>query len=137
MEHVGSVLGGAGFEIEGPFSTEWGPRFIVPTETGFPVDVFLDGRGGLFDRRCEVRVGDASLWVKSPEDVVVEKLVAASRFPTERARDLEDAVGILYKQEETLEESYVRDRCKEEGILEFFDEALNRMEAFEREPGGA
>lgn len=137
MGHVKEILQGAGFEVDGPFSTEWGPRFIVPSEGGFPVDVFLDDRGRLFDRRREVRVGETTLWVKSPEDIVVEKLVAASRFPSERAQDLGDAVGILFKQGESLEASYVKARCKEEDILEFLDEARDRAEAVEEEPEGA
>lgn len=130
-DSVREVLEQAGFEADGPFSTAWGPRFIVPSDTGFPVDVFLDEREALFERRRAVEVEGSTLWVKSPEDVVVEKLLGARRFPDERSRDLEDAVAILHKQDDGLDASYLGARCREEDLDHLLERASQAARDFE------
>ncbi len=124
VETIESILVEAGYEVEGPFSTEWGPRFIVPSKTGFPVDIFIDERSRLFDRRKEVHVGSRTVWVKSPEDVILEKVLSASKFPEERSRDLQDAVGILYKNSGTLNRSYMEDQARSDGTTAILNEAI-------------
>lgn len=133
MAAIEEILVQAGFEPDGPFSTAWGPRFILPTDTGFPVDVFLDDREHLFDRRRRVEVDARRLWVKGPEDIVVEKLIGARDFPEERSRDIEDAVGILYKQAGDLDWAYLEERADEEGVLDELTQARTEVEDFEEE----
>lgn len=123
---VQAALEDEGFEVDGPFSTRWGLRFIVPSRTGFPADVFLDDRKELFERRRPVDIDGERLHVKASEDVVIEKLDAAADLPEERARDLEDAVGILYKQAGRLDEGYLWTRAAEVGVETLLDRALQR-----------
>lgn len=128
MDEIGRLLQAAGLDPDGPFTTEFGHRFIVPFEGGLPVDVFIDDRSDLFDRRREVEVGETYLWVKSPEDVVLEKLENAGKLPDERNRDLSDATAILDKQGDRFDLDYARSRCKELSVCELLETLIDELD---------
>lgn len=114
---VRQALQGLGAEPQGPFSTDFGARFILPFKDGVPVDVFLaDDEGREFERSRRVHVGPVAFRVLSPEDLVLHKLRGARRFPEERGKDLADASGVLFKQWRTFDHRYADAACQAHGV---------------------
>lgn len=132
-----ACLTGLGAEPQGPFSTDFGPRFILPFKEGIPVDVFLAGeeRRVEFARRRRVRVAGADLWLVSPEDLVASKLRTAARFPEERLRDAEDAAGVLFHSWTTFDFAYARERCAALGVRGAFEELAAEARAARQRAG--
>ncbi|MGQ0535147.1 MAG: hypothetical protein ACT4PT_03645 [Methanobacteriota archaeon] len=110
---VGAVLRSTGFDVKGPFSTTWGLRFVVEAPAGLPVDVFLSDRDDEFRRAREVSVSGLPLRVLSPEDLIASKLSNASRFPIERATDIDDAAGVLFRSWQIIDRDAVATGCRQ------------------------
>lgn len=66
-----------------------------------------DGWGGALAHRRQVPLGDRSLWVASPEDLVAIKLAAA------RPRDLDDARGVVDITRDALDVDRLRATVRE------------------------
>jgi hypothetical protein len=112
-------------EPQGPFSTEFGMRFVLPFAS-VPFDVFVAARedAAAFARRREVRLSGVSVWVIAPEDFIAGKLRNAVRFPDEERSDLADAAGVAFKQWTQLDRAYLRTRCTELGLAREADALL-------------
>jgi hypothetical protein len=136
-EEVRAILQGLGVVPQGPFSTDFGPRFILPFREGIPVDVFLAGeeRQVEFARRRRVEVAGVALWIVSPEDLVASKLRTASRFPEERHRDVEDAAGVLFHRWSDFDVAYARRRCADLGVEASFEDLRAAAEDARRRAG--
>ena len=117
-------LGERGFELRIHTGVE---EFVARTRvlpfihaaSGTPVDVVLAGPGleELFlDRAVAVALGDRSIPVIAPEDLVVTKILAG------RPKDIEDVRGILVERSHTLDLAVIR---KTLGLLE---EALGQSD---------
>ncbi|HEV8359273.1 MAG TPA: nucleotidyl transferase AbiEii/AbiGii toxin family protein [Candidatus Thermoplasmatota archaeon] len=134
---VARALNRVGAEPQGPFSTDFGPRFILPFKDGLPVDVFLadEFQADEFARRRRVTTGDATFWVLSPEDLVASKLRSAERFPDERAKDLADAAGVLFKQWANLDHALVRALAERTGLSARFDALAAEVREARRRAG--
>lgn len=128
---VRAALAGLGVAPQGPFSTDFGPRFILPFREGIPVDVFLaDEKGQVeFARRRKVVVAGVGLWLVSPEDLVASKLRTAARFPEERHRDVEDAAGVLFHQWTAFDFAYGQERSEALGVGAAFRDLSAEAEA--------
>jgi hypothetical protein len=88
--------------------------FHVRLQRGaIPVDLMLPKDN--HDQSCLTRqrryeLGDLSLWVISPEDLVLHKLKAG------RAQDFIDVLSVLQRQATSLDYSYITDWAKRLGI---------------------
>lgn len=82
---------------------------------GVPVDLMLPKDG--HDQACLTRrrrhtLGNLSIWVISPEDLVLHKLKAG------RAQDFLDVLSVLQRQAASLDRTYMTDWTKRLGIWE-------------------
>lgn len=132
-------LGVEGFrKLEGPLTIPQKPLVLVKywfgpeaEAEGIGADLFFATgpwqKEGLA-RRVEVAFGDRAYWVATPEDLLLYKLLAA------RARDLDDAAGLLEKRHESLDWRYIRESASRIGLglPAFLDRVL---EEFRREQG--
>ena len=87
---------------------------------GVDIDIFLcetKFQKSYLARRMEISIGDKSLWVVTPEDLILLKLLAS------RPRDLLDVADILFTQGQ-LDESYMRTWAKTLGITDRLEQAL-------------
>ncbi|MCP9451639.1 MAG: hypothetical protein NNA23_03035 [Nitrospira sp.] len=74
-----------------------------------PVDLMLlkdDHDRTCLSRRRHYALGNLSLWIISPEDVVIHKLKAG------RAQDFIDVLSILQRQTGSLDHASITDRAK-------------------------
>lgn len=75
-----------------------------------------------FNRRRRVDVGGISLFIASPEDVVLAKLEWGKLG--ESRRQIEDAAGILKLQFDSLDRSYLEKWVRDLGLAEQWRDAL-------------
>lgn len=78
---------------------------LVHQSSGMPLDIVLAGPGleeQFLDRAIPVRIGELSVPVISPEDLVVTKVLAG------RPKDIEDIHGLLRSRGPSLDIDYVR-----------------------------
>lgn len=132
---VAGALRATGVEPKGPFSTTWGPRFIVSFPEGIPVDVFLSQDKRTFARVRRIDVAGTSLPMVAPEDLIAMKLRNFRLFPDERAQDLDDAAGVLFKSWTALDRPYLRRRCREAGVAGHLAEVEKRVRRARSEAG--
>lgn len=95
-------------------------RTYVSGSNGVDIDIFLcetKFQKSYLARRMEISIGDKSLWVVTPEDLILLKLLAS------RPRDLLDVADILFTQGQ-LDESYMRTWAKTLGITDRLEQAL-------------
>lgn len=89
-------------------------RTYLNESTGIDIDIFLNEtefQKSYLARRIEVNIGEKSLWVVTPEDLILLKLLAS------RPRDLLDVADILFTQGQ-LDEVYMQHWAKELGIID-------------------
>lgn len=124
-----AAIGERGYTIPDHYAGGW-----VDTFGGMPlvkVRLYLDGRGvdadiflvetsfqtEVIDRRVASTIEGRSVWLVSPEDLILFKLVAS------RPRDLIDIQDILFTQGD-LDESYMRRQALMLGLEKQLDEVL-------------
>ncbi|MDI6735431.1 MAG: nucleotidyltransferase [bacterium] len=82
-----------------------GNRFIIEdNESLFRVDFWLaknEYELVSLNRRRRCKILGKQVWIISPEDLILNKLLAG------RSKDIEDALGILKRQEGNLEKNYL------------------------------
>jgi hypothetical protein len=91
-------------------------------ERGVDIDLFLaesQYQQQLLVRRRQEAFGESSVWLVSPEDLVLLKLLA------HRPRDLADIGDILFTQGQ-LEETYMRHWAERLGVLDGLEEVLKK-----------
>ena len=96
-------------------------RTYMSESNGVDIDLFLnetDFQKSYLARRIEVTIGKRSLWVVTPEDLILLKLLAS------RPRDLLDVADILFTQGQ-LDEAYLRTWAKSLQIVDRLEIALN------------
>lgn len=81
-----------------------------------------------FRRRRQVEILGRSVFVATPEDVVIAKLRWSDRG--RRPKDREDAKNVITLQADRLDWSYIRKWCGKHGTLELLEEL--RQEALAR-----
>jgi hypothetical protein len=118
-----------GYTVPEQYAAGW-----VDTVAGMPVvklRLFLEGRGVDVDvflaesnfqrelllRRRQDRVDEMVVWLVSPEDLILLKLLAS------RPRDLADIADILFTQGQ-LDESYLRRWAEQLGVLDDLNAVL-------------
>ncbi|MGJ8725736.1 MAG: nucleotidyltransferase [Roseibacillus sp.] len=75
-----------------------------------------------FRRRVRVDLGEGiETWIASAEDVVVQKLRWTKGAA--RAKDFDDVVKVLLRQEDQLDFDYIEGWCEKHGSLEYLEEA--------------
>jgi len=88
---------------------------------GVDVDVFLAESAfqeELLSRRRHAAVDDRPVWLVSPEDLVLLKLIAA------RPRDILDVADVLFTQGQ-LDTAYMRNWATKLGVLDRLEKALS------------
>lgn len=78
---------------------------LVHVESGMPLDIVLAGPGleeQFLDRVVTLQVGDFTVPVISPEDLVVTKVLAG------REKDVGDVRGVLRARADSLDVAYIR-----------------------------
>ena len=97
---------------------------VISEETGFKVDFWPLGEGPFdrsrFARRRREAVGDAEVWVPSPEDVILGKLDWYRRAPIER--HLDDAREVWGCFSGELDLDYMRHWADRLGVADLLDE---------------
>jgi hypothetical protein len=96
-------------------------RTYLTESTGVDIDIFLaetSFQKSCLARRVEVTVVDKKLWVVTPEDLILLKLLAS------RPRDLLDVADILFTQGQ-LDEDYLRTWAAELKISDQLEQVLN------------
>ena len=126
-----AALSAAGFRLSEAFSDEFvrSTRVLplIHIDSTMPLDVVLAGPGleeQFLDRVVAVQVGDFTVPVISPEDLVVTKVLAG------REKDVGDIRGILHARADSLDVDYIR------RTLRVIEEALGQsdlMPLFEAE----
>ncbi len=112
------ALEGKGFEFDrqwaedNPMIRTWHLRFrrgMIPVDLLLPRDVH---DREVLERRRRLKLHELSLWVITPEDLVLHKLKAG------RPRDFEDAVSVLVRQKTSLDLAYLNNWAQRLGITE-------------------
>lgn len=70
-----------------------------------------------------VKLDETVVWIASPEDTIVNKLVFA------REQDLKDALGIFVRQYDALDVDYLEETAKKNGV---YDELRDLRKKYER-----
>lgn len=138
VKDVGDIRGALereGVDVEGPLSTAFGPRLLVVTDTGVDVDVFLEQDVGIFERSRSLEIEGQAIRIASPEDIIARKLHNADRFPEARARDLEDASGILFKQWGRLDVELLETLCTEQEVGDLLDALVEEVKRAREDHG--
>ncbi|MGQ9625218.1 MAG: nucleotidyltransferase [Candidatus Jordarchaeum sp.] len=96
---------------------------VVDRESGVEVEVWLRPDGIVFDqetlkRRKRVKLDkDLEAWIVSPEDFIVNKLARPDRGTV----DEQDVKSVLTRQKNSLDESYLKKRAKNAGVLKVLE----------------
>lgn len=101
-------------------------RFYL-REKGVDADIFLAEtpfQESILKRRQRVETVEGTVWLATPEDVILLKLLA------NRVRDISDVQDILFTQGQ-LDEAYMRHWAEELGVLPLLETRLS--EAFNEE----
>jgi predicted nucleotidyltransferase len=118
-----------GYAVPEPYDAGWvdyvaGMPLVKATlylqDRGVDVDIFLAEsrfQRQLIERRHREQIDDVSIWLVSPEDLILLKLLAG------RPRDHADIGDILFTQGR-LNEGYLRQWAKELGVLSELERAL-------------
>ncbi len=118
-----------GYTVAEPYLTGWVDRVAgMPVvklrryidERGIDVDLFLaecDFQKELLARRREVEIDGGKVWMVSPEDLILLKLLAA------RPRDIADIGDVLFTQGR-LDQDYMRAWARRHGTLEGLEKLL-------------
>jgi hypothetical protein len=104
------------------FASGWKADLIVCKDRPFSREEF--------SRRRAIPYGGGSLWVTSPEDIILSKLEWAKITPSER--QLRDALGVAATQWPQLDQDYLRRWARELGVEGSLEELLR--EARELQP---
>lgn len=70
----------------------------------------------------KVDLNDIAIWIASPEDTIVNKLVFA------REQDIKDALGILVRQYDTLDMDYLEKTTKSIGVNDILKDLKKKYE---------
>lgn len=118
-----ATLETAGFRLSEAFSDEFvrSTRVLplIHVESSMPLDVVLAGPGleeQFLGRAIAVQVGDFTVPVISPEDLVVTKVLAG------REKDVGDIRGVLLARANSLDVAYVR------RTLQLIEEAMGQSD---------
>jgi hypothetical protein len=80
-----------------------------------------------FGRRKAIPVAGGSVWMASPEDIILSKLEWARITPSDR--QLRDALGVAVIQKAHLDRDYLRRWARELGVEESLEQLLREAEA--------
>ena len=99
---------------------------IEDQETMFRLDI--KGVYNEMDERAlrnkrKVDLNDIAVWIASPEDTIVNKLVFA------REQDIKDALGILVRQYDVLDIDYLENTAKKIGVYDSLRELREKYES--------
>lgn len=104
---------------------------LIHLDTGIKVDLFVKGRTPFdeseFERKVAVRLGDAvaaKVFVKSPEDTILRKLLWYRVGGGVSERQVEDARGIVGVQGERLDRDYLRRWADTLGVQDLLSDIL-------------
>jgi len=106
---------------------------VVHLETMTKIDVFVPTNEAVvrqqFLRRVQVPVGDApeeTLWVTSPEDIILQKLIWHDAGGRRSERQLRDVLGVVEVQGSRLDREYLEHWAGVAGVADLLAELLNR-----------
>jgi hypothetical protein len=111
-----------GWLEQNPLGTDIVPRLFHPSHAGIPLDLLyaLDDHGrSTLVRRRQLTLLDVSIWVCSPEDLILLKLKAS------RPHDFEDALSVVKHPARRLDEVYLWEWSKRLGVNEELQYVLN------------
>ncbi len=125
------AVGNLGYTVPEPYLQGWIDRVadlplvkarLYLADQGIDVDLFLAEspyQEELLRRRRREPVADSQVWLVSPEDLILLKLLA------KRQRDFADIGDVLFTQGQ-LDEAYLRRWAKPLGILPELEQVLTR-----------
>jgi hypothetical protein len=75
-----------------------------------------------FSRRRQIEIFPGStVWLPSPEDVIIQKLRWSDR--AKRSKDFADAIAVMQVQGKRLDWPYIEEWCRQHGTLDILAEA--------------
>lgn len=130
-ERVRAVLEQAGLtRFQWRVHPEWGRRWWCLDPTGLPVEFFFTGESPVaareHERRRRAQIGGNQVWVISPEDLVLRKLVNCR---LRAAHDYHDVISVLRVQGGNFDRDYVRQHCSVYRICGLFERAAEEAKA--------
>lgn len=99
---------------------------VEDKETMFRLDikgVYTEMDGRALQNKRKVDLNDIAIWIASPEDTIVNKLVFA------REQDIKDALGILVRQYDALDIGYLENTAKKIGVYDSLRELREKYES--------
>ncbi len=100
------------------FGSGWKADFILRKDRPFSREEFR--------RRRPVPTAGGSVWIASPEDVILSKLEWAKITPSDR--QLRDALGVAVSQWSHLDQAYLRHWARELGVGEPLEQLLREAQ---------
>ncbi|HLB72018.1 MAG: DUF6036 family nucleotidyltransferase [Candidatus Methanoperedens sp.] len=98
---------------------------VEDKETMFRLDikgVYTEMDERALRNKRQVDLNDIAIWIASPEDTIINKLVFA------REQDIKDALGILVRQYDVLDIDYLEKMAKKIGVHDSLKELRNKYE---------
>jgi len=99
---------------------------VEDKETMFRLDikgVYSEIDERVIRNKKRVELNDITVWIASPEDTIINKLVFA------REQDIKDALGILVRQYDALDIVYLEDTAKKIGVYDSLMELREKYES--------
>jgi hypothetical protein len=99
---------------------------VEDKETMFRLDikgVYSEMDERTLRNKRKVELNDIAVWIASPEDTIVNKLVFA------REQDVKDALGILVRQSDALDIVYLENTAKKIGVYDSLMELREKYES--------
>jgi hypothetical protein len=107
---------------------------LIHLTTMFKVDVFISRRRPFDEQQLSRRVptqirsdSERSVWVLSPEDVILAKLDWFRQGGEVSERQWRDIVGVLLSQQGKLDVSYLREWATNLGLSDLLERALEEL----------
>ena len=92
---------------------------VIDHETGFKVDFILrkntEYRKFEFQRRLKTKVADFDVWIVSPEDLTISKIVWIQQLQSDK--QINDIENLLAKPE--IDKNYIKEWCKKLNLKTF------------------
>jgi len=105
---------------------------LLHSKSGMKIDVIIPADNefdrGRFDRRIRIVASDnLEIWLASPEDVIIKKMVYYKEGESEK--HIRDILGVLRVRAEKVDRAYISDWADQMQLTPIWHEILQRLDA--------